>query len=243
MKNNIILRDCPKQKVQIDLWAFDIGGGFRGFQNVANGIHYLSILFQEKYYGIWYFNENETIVKAFDWDKATFYDVEETDKTTFQEMADSGVMNDKLIIYPNIAAEQWEELSNYISIFHFQNSQFLPIDMNANTDKNKILGSFQLAFLKVIVQQAEDLVVEDIENWEQWVKAIYGTELSIIENQTDLFCKCIDLLILQLELFPDIYRTRSDFVYDEAIDFIEKLEKSDDFYLSKSALELRVFME
>ena len=243
MKNKIILRDCPKEKVQIDLWPFEISGGFRGFQNVAEGIHYIAVLFQEKYHGQWVFVEEKTIVKAFDRDALSFVHVEETTEMTLQDMADKGVMNDKLIFYPDIAAEQWRELSGHVTIQHFQDNLFLPTVLEDDMDIPHFLGGFQLAFLKVIVQGSDEVSLKDMETWKQWVKIIYDADLSIIKNNVNLFTELTDLLILQLELFPDAYKEELLVsVYSDANNFLKKLEQADNSILALRVMEFRLLL-
>jgi hypothetical protein len=40
----IVLRDVPKEVVQLDLTAFRVGGGFRGFQNALEGYHHVKVV-------------------------------------------------------------------------------------------------------------------------------------------------------------------------------------------------------
>jgi hypothetical protein len=243
MKNNIILRDCPKKMIQIDLWAFNIGGGFRGFQNVANGLHYIAVIFQGKYSGMWCYVDEETLVKAFDWDEASFYDLEESDKKTFQEMADSGVMNDKLIEFPDVAAEQWQILSSYITKDFYQNYEFQLPMIDTNIDGAEVLAAYQLAFLKVIVQHSDNLAKNDMDNWKKWLRVFYDADTTVIKSQPNLFSVFIDLLTLHLTLIPETYKTNIDFVFKERVDFINKIEKTEIVDLIEKGRVFKIFKE
>ena len=115
MKQNIILRNLPKEKIQIDIWPFKIQGGFRGFQQVPNGLHYIAVLFHNIYPGFWCFVEGATVVKAFNSEKSQFIDADNETTTTYQAQADSGAMNKDLIVFPKAAELQWHRLTSHIS--------------------------------------------------------------------------------------------------------------------------------
>ena len=40
----IVLREVPKERVQLDVTSFPVAGGFRGFQQVLHGYHHLRVL-------------------------------------------------------------------------------------------------------------------------------------------------------------------------------------------------------
>jgi hypothetical protein len=62
----IILRDVPKEEARIDVFFSEIQGGFRGFQLVPAGVHYVSVQVEGTHKGFWcYLQPNEAIVKVF----------------------------------------------------------------------------------------------------------------------------------------------------------------------------------
>jgi len=64
----IVLRDIPKQQAQIDTVIFPIKGGFRGFQLVPAGPHYVSVTgYRGDRYSFWcYLRADDVIVKVLD---------------------------------------------------------------------------------------------------------------------------------------------------------------------------------
>ncbi len=75
----IILRDIPKQVVQLDLLYFPIKGGFRGFCEVNSGPHYVSIeVDDEMHEGFWcWVKPGEAIIKVYDPENNIFKNDEE----------------------------------------------------------------------------------------------------------------------------------------------------------------------
>jgi hypothetical protein len=225
LRNNIILRDLPKRKVQIDLWPFDIHGGFRGFQNVPDGLHYIAVSHEQSYPGCWAFVQGETLVKVFDYKSASFVEADDETKTDFQQLADSGAMNPVLIQYPELAVQQWYRLTSHITPGNFSPIQtFRAADLFRKTiPPNDLVASYQWAFLKVIVVHPENLDAQDKQDWVKWVQAVCSANSGFVyENRT--FCHAfLDLLTLHLKLSPAAYKPETDSMKIRATEFSNQI--------------------
>lgn len=147
MFSTIILRDIPKQVAQIDLWSYDIEGGFRGFQSIPSGIHYVSILVDGIHDGFWITLSPDTIVvKVFDLLQRKFVDDTSDSTAYYQELAASGAMIDVLHPYPQADWFDWWELTQHI---------------NANSDEVPQLHQ------EVIPQPPNQLSPSDLADWMQ----------------------------------------------------------------------------
>jgi len=234
---NIILRDLPKKKVQIDLWPFDIHGGFRGFQKVPKGLHYVTTLHQQKYVSFWMFMQSETQVKVFDYEAVSFVEADNETTATFQEMADSGAMNYALIAFPEVAVEQWHCLSRYITPENFERiTTIRALDVyNQNNSYTDLLAAYQWAFLKIIVVYPEYLNAQDMNDWLEWVRVIYAADMKFVAKNVNFYNVFLDLLILHLKLLPDNYKTETAFIRNGAEQFGKKIEQAEDVELALKA--------
>lgn len=157
----IILRDIPKQLVQLDLLYFPIKGGFRGFSEVSPGPHYVSIEVNDKMHeGFWcWVNPGEVIIKVYDYDSDTFNDDEPENEAHFKNLATSRAMNHVLIpiTLNNIkSVSQWKKLTkdirsdNFPPPLHQEVPMLLPLDINPDEISdwytNKFKSRFEQAF-------------------------------------------------------------------------------------------------
>ena len=62
IKKNIVLRDVPKDEIQIDLWPFKVSGGFRGFSEVLSGPHFLTVKDKGQKVDEWFFIKTKSLV-------------------------------------------------------------------------------------------------------------------------------------------------------------------------------------
>jgi len=157
----IILRDIPKQLVQLDLLNFPIKGGFRGFSEVTPGPHYVSIeVNDEMHEGFWcWVHPGEAIIKVYNYESDTFKDDEPENEAHFKKLATSRAMNHVLIPYSlnNVkSVSLWKKLTKNIRLdnfpppLHQEVPMLLPLDINPDeisdwyTDKFK--SRFEQAF-------------------------------------------------------------------------------------------------
>jgi len=168
-------------------------------------------------------------------------DVNVEDKATFQQMADDGVMNSKLIHYPDIAQEQWTLLSKHIRLSDFEKDTRFNITLEANDEG--ILAAFQLSFLKMIVYRSDDLNPKDFEVWENWIKTFYAATPEMIDTRSSLFVTFLDLLMLHLQIIPRGYRTAISFVDTEITTFIAKFNNIDTKELRQKIQDYEAFLK
>ena len=233
---NIILRDLPKKKIQIDLWPFDIHGGFRGFQKVPKGLHYVAIPYQQEYVGFWTFMQSETLVKVFDYETVSFVEADHPTTATFRQMADSGIMNHSLIAFPEQAIPQWHYLSGYITPENFARVTAIKApDVYHQHSYADFLAAYQWAFLKVIVVYPEHLNTQDVKDWLEWVQVIYAANLEFVSKNVKFYNVFLDLLILHLKLLPDNYKAETEVIRNGAKEFGRKIEKAEDIELAIKA--------
>ncbi len=157
----IILRDIPKQLVQLDLLYFPIKGGFRGFSEVSPGPHYVSIeVNDEMHEGFWcWVKPGEATIKVYDYESKIFKDDEPEKEAHFKNLATSGAMNHVLIpaILNNFkSVSQWKKLTkdlrsdNFPPPLHQEVPMVLPLDIDpdeiSDWFNNKFKSRFEQAF-------------------------------------------------------------------------------------------------
>jgi hypothetical protein len=93
----IIVRDIPKQIVQLDLTAFRVGGGFRGFANALEGYHHLKVRDGERWvFGeVWLERAGAAAVLRYDDGRLVADAPEEAGR--FAHLAASGAMSAALV--------------------------------------------------------------------------------------------------------------------------------------------------
>ncbi|MBA3530503.1 MAG: AAR2 pre-mRNA splicing protein, partial [Ardenticatenales bacterium] len=111
----IILRDIPKEEARLDLASYPIEGGFRGFQQVLSGAHYVGVRSGEAYKGFWcYLPSNSALVRRFDYEKDDFENDDPESEAQFQQMALTGAMNRALALAHPLSALTWMDLTDHI---------------------------------------------------------------------------------------------------------------------------------
>ena len=153
----IILRDIPKQLVQLDLLHFPIKGGFRGFSEVSVGPHYVSIeIDDEMHEGFWcWVNLGEAIIKVYDYEGKYFKDDEPENETHFKRLATSGAMNQLLIpaaLNKFKLGSQWENLTknirstNFPPTLHQEVPMTPPLSLNPDEISDWFMNKFKSRF-------------------------------------------------------------------------------------------------
>ena len=153
----IILRDIPKQLVQLDLLCFPIKGGFRGFSEVSSGPHYVSIeVDDEMHEGFWcWVKPGEAIIKVYDYESNTFKDDQPENEVHFKKLATSGAMNRVLIpatLNNFKSASQWTNLTkdirldNFPPLLHQEIPMVPPFDLNPDEISDWFVDKFQSRF-------------------------------------------------------------------------------------------------
>ncbi|HUY01296.1 MAG TPA: hypothetical protein VMV49_17175 [Candidatus Deferrimicrobium sp.] len=130
----VILRDIPKEKAQLDLYIYEIQGGFRGFSEVPPGIHYVNVEAEgEMSKACWcYLKPSGVIVKNFDYEKKEFHDDTPEGEAHCTSLASSGAMDKALIRAmqqnPRITTD-WIKLVSHINEDNFPVSLHLESPM------------------------------------------------------------------------------------------------------------------
>ena len=132
MFGHIILRDIPKEAIQLDLSIYEITGEFRGFSEVPPGIHYINIEVDGAMRkGFWCFvYPSSVVVKTYDYNDKEFKNDTPENEAEYSNMALSGVMNQALIPVMQESAEslnEWLELVSHIEKDHF------PVSLSVET--------------------------------------------------------------------------------------------------------------
>ena len=120
----IILRDIPKEEAQLDLLAYDIEGGFRGFSMVRAGPHYVNVKRNgEMQRGFWcVLPEGGVVIRVFDDASGTFKEDTPENVETYTRLAKSGAMDKALApAYGGytVEAEAWACLTKHLILVPF----------------------------------------------------------------------------------------------------------------------------
>jgi hypothetical protein len=84
----VVLKDIPKEEVEIDIFKYQISGGFRGFFLIPFGLHYVGIKFKNKFKGFWFYIKPYTaFVKQFNYETECFEDVNQETYNNFRHLA------------------------------------------------------------------------------------------------------------------------------------------------------------
>ena len=163
----IVLKDIPKEEVKIDIFKYQISGGFRGFFLIPFGLHHVSVKFQNQFKGFWFYIKPYTaFVKQFNYETKVFEDVDQETFTTFRHLALSGQMGASLINYPIAEWVKWNDLVSKIreeDFLSFQNESIeiytKEYDENIENLKNdnskRFFANFQFWFVSWFVKDIE----------------------------------------------------------------------------------------
>ncbi len=244
----IILRDIPKEKVQIDTDNYQIEGGFRGFQQVIPGLHYVSVEVDEISKGFWtYLEPNQVLVKVFNHASQQFEDDEPENTTHYQKLALGGAMSQVLIAYNHNSWEIWEKLTNYINPGVF--SLILDLDSSTQTvfdhsgdlsqqqtrfeqalfnthggDRSAFLSEFQFCFIRWYTNNND---TGALNHWCYLLQNIYNAGESGILKVPTLFSNLIDILLVQFDCLSDDMFTHHSVIIAQAKYLAEDMIDSD----------------
>lgn len=217
----IILRDIPKQSVQLDLLVYPISGGFRGFREVPAGFHYGAILSQEKWQTFWCYLPSETVVvKRFDFELQELVDDAPEQTAHYTQLASQRAMDQVLMAYPRQQYSDWQSLTQHITTnspkLHVEMSQPLAEEVDLNyqsrfeqsfiiTHQSNIkdwLAEFQFAFIRWLMASKEkpDQIAQ--KRWSSLLDGMYNAGEYAIAAYPDLFSQFMDVLLAQLAQLP-----------------------------------------
>jgi len=241
----LILRDIPKELVQLDLLYFPIQGGFRGFSDVPIGPHYVSVKTYngEMHKGFWcWVKPGETVVKVYDYEKNIFKDDEPENEAHFKELAKSGAMNRVLIPYTlnNLKdVSLWSQLTTHIReenfppMLHQEEPMTLPIDINPDDISDWYLNEFKSRFEQAFTDTHGNNIQVFMEEFEY-------SFLKYISRQSDE-----DALSRWVHLIQAIYNAGERSVEvapDLFIDFVYVVKNQFDFLKNEDLQPETVFI-
>ncbi len=226
----IVLRDVPKQEARIDLWVYQIRGGFRGFRHVPFGVHYVSVLAGDKHVGFWcQVQPHSAVVRVFR--DAGFEEDAPDSEAQFSQMALSGAMNQVLLPYRLDQFSQWRLLSQ-----HLGTNDPLPTlhadDQGAGSrfdkaflgthggDMKVLLAEFQFAFLRWFMDPDDQGALG---RWQHLLLAAYDAGEARIRSQPELFESLVTAIVAQLKYLPDSFFGAGRFVTMTADHLIEDM--------------------
>jgi hypothetical protein len=266
----IILRDVPKEEARIDVFFSEIEGGFRGFQLVPAGVHYVSVQVEGTHKGFWcYLQPNEAIVKVFNSSVQQFEDDEPENTAHYQQLALAGAMGQVLIPYEQDSGKIWEQLTNYISSRDFppplhQEESINPPDNLSSEELSEwmqkpkksrfeqalfdthggdtmaFLAELQFAFIRWFIDNED---IEALNRWRHLLQAIYNAGERGIAKAPDLFPNLIDLLVLQFDYLEDEMFTPNSFVVYGAEYLAEDMIDSDIEEVVEKGREFENYLE
>jgi len=242
IKKNIVLRNIPKVEIQLDLWPYQITGGFRGFSSVHRGLHFIT--FQDKGETIfeWLFISNETIVKQYDHENLKLVDSEIDGDFNYIELADSGLMSENLIAHPSEASRQWLALTSYITVENFNLIRVNPsMDFIRNNKTEYILAHYQTSYVKMILVPSKNRNTQDWGNWILWIEFFHQFSSGDIKSNKDLFKELIELFIIQFTILPEDYRSEVQSIVKNSIKLIQNMEETEDVDLILKANRYKFF--
>ena len=157
MQGYIILRDIPKELVQLDMMQFNIQGGFRGFSHVEPGYHFVSIKDGDEIHeGFWCFVEaDDAVIKKLDFETNSFQNCSSEDEQHYKELVVSGAMAGALIpVMPwnYKAVARWNILSNYLKKerfpfkLNYEEPMMLPEGLSAEETSHWYQNTFKSRF-------------------------------------------------------------------------------------------------
>lgn len=177
MDGYIILRDIPKQLVQLDLLYFPIRGGFRGFSGIKPGPHYVSVkLNGEMHEGFWcWVKPGEAIIKVYDYENNIFKDDEPKNELHFKKLATSGAMSYVLILF-NLdnfkSVSLWKKLTKNIRedsfppTLHQEIPMTLPIDISPDEVSDWYTNEFKSRFEQAFTNTHDNNIQAFMEEFE-----------------------------------------------------------------------------
>ncbi|MEB3885548.1 hypothetical protein [Lyngbya sp. CCY1209] len=250
----IILRDIPKQSVQLDLLVHQIQGGFRGFREVPPGFHYGAILDRGEWRNFWCYLSPETVlVKRFDADQQQLVDETPEQTAQYSQLAHQNALDMALVPYPANQWQGWHSITQYITtdspILHKNaasdfSSEFAPnhpsrFEQNfRETHHGNIadfLEEFQFAFLCWLMSLKGEVDLVAQQRWSSLLNGMYNAGEFAIASHPDLFSQFVDALLPQLDQIPPEAFTQDSIVCTHLDDFIEDMNDSENMNLKKKA--------
>ncbi|NEO82987.1 MAG: AAR2 pre-mRNA splicing protein [Spirulina sp. SIO3F2] len=208
----IVLRDIPKEQARLDNAVYPIQGGFRGFDCVPAGPHYVGVVDQGQQYGFWcYLDILDVVVKVFDSTRKVFVDDQPESTERYASLAMSGAMGNALRSPHPQAFETWSKLTNHISEDDFPPTLYPAPGQTANRfvqafsevhggDVDAFLAEFQFAFASWYTNPANS---EPLKRWAHLLQSVYNAGERNMASNPELFAPLVDTMLTQFTLIRD----------------------------------------
>ncbi|MDY6901645.1 MAG: hypothetical protein SWZ49_26730 [Cyanobacteriota bacterium] len=258
----ILLRDIPKQSVQLDFLLHQIQGGFRGFQEVPPGFHYGAVLSQGQWRNFWCYLQPETVlVKRFDSELQKCIDDTPENTAEYTQLAIQNSMNRLLISYPIKQYSDWQSLTQYITtdspVLHIEVSQSLSGEVNQDfqprfektfllthqSDIKGFLSEFQYAFLRWFMTTKEKVDEVAQKRWTYLLNGMYNAGESAIKSYPELFSEFIDVYLAQLAQLPGHVFTNDSVICKQLNYLIEDINDTEISGLRQKARILATYIK
>lgn len=218
----IILLDVTTRESRLDLNIYFLKEGFLGFQLVPLGLHLVSVGpagIAGRFWG--YMEPNRVIVRAFDSHQGGLEPVPPETKARYQQLALSGEIAEFLEPYDHRFNQwtRWQKMTNYIDRRHFppilheedvawkdwmqQHHTYSFVDALEGTHSGNqlaLLEEFQFAFASWKTFRENPI---GIRRWCHLLQAIYKASDSDVAKTPDLFCRLVDILLVQFSCLLD----------------------------------------
>jgi hypothetical protein len=227
------LRDIPKEEAQLDLLAYEIAGGFRGFALVPAGVHYVSVkqsgTMQKGFWCV--VPDGGVVIRVFDDNSATFNEDTPENVANYTELALGGAMNKVLI--PVLArhpleTDTWASLTKHLLLapfppeLHAERPMSPPAGIEADALGAWFEGSFksrfEQAFLGTHGGDVDSFMAEfeyaflrmlvckdEIagNRWRHLILASFNAGEHAMQDSPAAFPPLVDAVVEQLTLVPD----------------------------------------
>ncbi|MBN1410180.1 MAG: hypothetical protein JW969_04995 [Spirochaetales bacterium] len=264
----IILRDIPKEEVQLNRHIFKVKGGFRGFSLVPPGANYIRIKNVEENVSFWcYVPRNDAVVRVFDYEENEFKKDTEENETQFKQLAAGGTMGGALVPYSD--GETWAKLTSHIREKGFPPSlhQEIPMEAPASLSEaehadwmeNRFKSRFEQAF-EDSHKGDEDSFLEELQmsfamstvntgdaaafkRYSHLVQSIYNKGSLLVESYPGLLKKIADTFLVQFATLPSDFFTGDSFIVRNSNYLYDDMMEADDKSIAEKGKELRDIMK
>jgi hypothetical protein len=211
MPCTVILLDLPAPAVQLDLTVYSLPLGFRGFQAVTAGLHFLQPLPAQDFAGLWLFLlPHEVWVRRFDRAHKTWSPLSPELAVQYQTWARSG--NNRFFLLPveTQQAELWTNLTCHITevpLLQPAPPEPIPTTTQAFVQLlehtyeqcyDSFLNEVQFAFLQSRLQADRAASLR----WVYLVNSLYHAGVEAIATHAPFFAQALDVLRLQFSQLP-----------------------------------------
>lgn len=253
----IILRDIPKDVVQIDLMLYQVKGGFRGFCDLPPGLHYIALPGDGRWPSCWcYVQSDEVAVRLFLRDSQQFVKDASEEATSYRQLANNGVMDSALQPYAVDQQEVWRSLTQYITAPNatllnpsklvegtVERSRFEQVFLDHHKGNvEAFLGDFQFAFINWLMVLNHTPNGTTPQRWPQLLNALYNAGDRQISQNSHLFNVLVSVILAQFAQLPSHWLAPKSLVCTHLDYLIEDMADMEITILQKQAQALKDYV-